>query len=496
MSSAPAAKNRSSRDVSTPPSAPFGVRTRAVVSGRWVAVAVGAALALSALSFFLFPVWLTPSRVVPPTAVVAAKPATPPVVQKSDPAETVRQRLAAEEAASRYRERQEALAQQGAKTWAAAEWTAAASRADEAAAAVRAREYALAIERYDDATRQLTAISEQAGTAFTRSLAAGEAALQARASAEAATAFQLALAIRPADKKAQHGLGRAQRLDEVLARLAAGESQESAGELQPARQEYAAAATLDPEFAPAKAALARVERRLAGQRLDQLMTQGLAQLQRSDWAGAERSFRAALKMRPDHPSAADGLARAREGLQHDTLTRLQREARNLETAERWEEALAAYRRAEAIDPAVDFAKRGIARSSRMIALQVRIEDYLAEPQRLYSSAVRDEARQLLASLDNEAATGPRMAESKRRLETALKRATTKITVRLASNNATEVTLYRVGRLGRFQDREVTLTPGTYTLVGSRPGYKDVRVELVVAPDSDPPRVFIACEERV
>lgn len=69
-------------------------------------------------------------------------------------------------------------------------------------------------------------------------------------------------------------------------------------------------------------------------------------------------------------------------------------------------------------------------------------------------------------------------------------------MRLTSDNATEVTLYRVGRLGRFQERAVTLTPGTYTLVGSRPGYRDVRVELVVAPDSEPPRIFIACEERV
>jgi tetratricopeptide (TPR) repeat protein len=266
--------------------------------------------------------------------------------------------------------------------------------------------------------------------------------------------------------------------------------------LEPARQEYAAAAALDPEFAPARAALTRVDRRLAAQRFDQLMTRGLAHLQRSDWSGAERSFSAALKTRPGHPSAADGLARAKEGLQRDTLARLQREARDLEAAERWEEARAAYRRAEAIDPTIDFARQGIARSSRMIAFRARIDGYLVEPQRLYSASVRDEARQFLAALDNETAGGPRLAEGKRRLETALKRATTKITVRLASDNATEVTLYRVGRLGRFQERAVTLTPGTYTLVGSRPGYRDVRVELVVAPDSDPPRVFIACEERV
>jgi len=33
-------------------------------------------------------------------------------------------------------------------------------------------------------------------------------------------------------------------------------------------------------------------------------------------------------------------------------------------------------------------------------------------------------------------------------------------------------------------------------VGSRPGYKDIRVEVVVDPDSPTPRVFVACEERV
>lgn len=495
MSSAHPAKNGSNRDTSLPPSIPIGVRTHAVVSGRWVAVALSAALGLTALVFFLLPAWLSPPNDTPPPVVVS-KPVAPAATRTVDPAETVHQRLAAEEAASRYREKSKALAQQGAATWASADWAAATARGDEAATAVAAREYARAIERYDDASRQLTAIAGQAAPVYARALAAGEAAIQDGASAEAVKAFQLALTIRPEDKKAKHGLGRAKRLDEVLARLAAGESRESAGALDPARVEYAAAAALDPEFASAKAALTRINGRLAARRFDQLMTQGLAHLERSNWSGAKRSFSTALKMRPAHPSATDGLARAKEGLQHDALARLQREARDLEAAERWEEALTAYRRAEAIDPTVDFARQGIARGVRMIALHARIDGYLTEPQRLYSASVRDEARRFLASLDNEAAGGARFAQGKQRLETALKRATTKVIVRLASDNATEVTVYRVGRLGRFQDREVTLTPGTYTLVGSRPGYKDVRVELIVAPDSASPRIFIACEERV
>jgi hypothetical protein len=226
------------------------------------------------------------------------------------------------------------------------------------------------------------------------------------------------------------------------------------------------------------------------------MTDGLAQLERREWSAAEQSFGAALKLRPADPSATDGLARAKDGRQGDALAQLRQEAQALESAERWPDALAAHQRAAAIDPTVDFAREGRARSERMIALHARLDAYLANPSRLSSPRVRDEAQQLLALLERETSGGPRLAQSKQRLASALARAAATVTVVLASDNATEVTVQRVGPLGRFQSRELALAPGTYVLVGSRPGYKDVRVEVTVDPDSPPPRVFIACEERV
>jgi tetratricopeptide (TPR) repeat protein len=265
---------------------------------------------------------------------------------------------------------------------------------------------------------------------------------------------------------------------------------------EPERAASAPAASPEPKSVLAPAGPARTESRPAGQRFEDVMTRGLAQLERSDWAGAEQSFSAALKLRPSDRSAADGLARAKEGGQRDALARLQQEAQASESAERWEEALAAYQRAAAIDPAVDFARQGAAAAERMVQLHARLDVYLAGPERLYSPRVREEAQQLLATVERETAAGPRLTQARERLAAALKRATTPITVQLASDNATEVTLFRVGPLGRFQDREIALTPGTYTLVGSRPGYKDVRVEVIVDPDSPAPRVYVACQERV
>jgi hypothetical protein len=375
MSSAPPAPGNSSSNVSPPPSVPIGVRTRAVVSGRWVAAALIAALGLTAAIFFMLPARVPSGpRVAPPDA---APPSPPRAASPAgDAAETVRQRLLVKEAES---------------------------------------------------------------------------------------------------KKAQQGLIRAETSDEVRARPPA----------------------VDPADKATKPEQARADGRLAEQQFDRLMTRGLGQLERSDWPGAEQSFSAALKLRPADRPAADGLARAKEGGQRDALVRLQREAQGFESEERWEEALAAYQRAAAIEPGVDFARQGAARAERMIRLHARLDGYLAKPERLYSPRVREEAQQFLAALDREeAAAGPRISQERQRLEAALKRATTKVTVRLASDNATEVTLQRVGPLGRFQDREVALTPGTYTLVGSRPGYKDVRVEVTVDPDAPAQRVFVACEERV
>lgn len=165
MSSVQPAKSGPNRDASLPPSIPIGVRTHAVVSGRWVAVALSAALGLTALVFFLLPAWLSPPDNTQLPPVVVSKPAPPAAPRTTDPAETVRQRLGAEEAASRYREKSQALAQQGAAMWASEDWAAATARGDEAATAVVARDYARAIKIYDDASRQLTAIAGQAAAA-------------------------------------------------------------------------------------------------------------------------------------------------------------------------------------------------------------------------------------------------------------------------------------------------------------------------------------------
>jgi hypothetical protein len=69
-------------------------------------------------------------------------------------------------------------------------------------------------------------------------------------------------------------------------------------------------------------------------------------------------------------------------------------------------------------------------------------------------------------------------------------------VRLTSDELTTVTLYRVGTLGAFSSRDVELRPGTYTVIGSRDGYRDVRETFTVRPGGSLPPINVICLEPI
>jgi hypothetical protein len=69
-------------------------------------------------------------------------------------------------------------------------------------------------------------------------------------------------------------------------------------------------------------------------------------------------------------------------------------------------------------------------------------------------------------------------------------------VELVSDGETQVTVFRVGRLGSFERRELELRPGTYTVMGSRVGYRDVRIDFRVAPEIELEPIVVRCEEPI
>ena len=82
------------------------------------------------------------------------------------------------------------------------------------------------------------------------------------------------------------------------------------------------------------------------------------------------------------------------------------------------------------------------------------------------------------------------------LQSLISQASTPVPVQLRSDGETEVAIYHVGKLGRFVQHQLQLLPGTYTVIGSRQGYRDVRKQMTVAPGSASVSQQIVCEERI
>ena len=73
---------------------------------------------------------------------------------------------------------------------------------------------------------------------------------------------------------------------------------------------------------------------------------------------------------------------------------------------------------------------------------------------------------------------------------------TPVAVTLSSDGETEVAIYHVGKLGQFTRHRLELLPGSYTVVGTRNGYRDVRKTLSVSPGHADASLQVICGEQI
>jgi tetratricopeptide (TPR) repeat protein len=405
-------------------------------------------------------------------------------------------RSAAEESLTDFVALTASLEAQDVASWAADPFAEAQQRAREAEHMLRDRLYRDAADRMAEAVDALRQLELRGQSLFEEALRAGAIALEAGSAADAREQFGIGLRIRPGDRVAEAGLARAETIEEAFALLLAGSELEESGQLEAARDRYEAGVALDPELQSLHMALARVREQLTRRAFETAMSNGFAALSDARYGRAEAAFREALRIRPGAPSARDGLAQAVESARTREVARHGERADQFETEERWHEALAEYEAALTLDPDVGFAQQGSARTRQRAELSDALDAFLNAPQRLSAKDVRSEAARTLARADTVRTPGPVLRSQIDSLAKLLHDMSTPVLVELVSDAETEVLVYHVGRLGRFEARRLELTPGRYTVVGTRAGYRDFRTEFTVGAGHSPPPVVVRCEEKI
>ena len=226
------------------------------------------------------------------------------------------------------------------------------------------------------------------------------------------------------------------------------------------------------------------------------MSEAQAAFDRGDWPAARQGLARAAALQQGSPAVADARRRIEEAERTAALARQREVARGYEAQEDWRRALAEYEAALKLDPTVAFALEGQERSALRAALAEKLDFHIGHPLRLATDVVAREAELLLQQAREIDSPGPRHRRQVAALESALVEVRTPVAVVLESDGETQVVVHKVGRLGAFERKTLDLKPGTYTVIGTRSGYRDVRRQLVVKPAAAPPPLQVRCEEAI
>jgi tetratricopeptide (TPR) repeat protein len=388
------------------------------------------------------------------------------------------------------------LEARSAARWGGAEWIAYDELGRTSDQALLADEYAKAVDSYTAALAAGTALLARAEQITASALATARQALQAGNAALAREQYDLVLGIEPDNAEALAGRTRAERLPEALALVARAEELRRQQSLEEAAELYREVLTLDSEWAPARTALEEINAALASQRLETLLSRGYSALAEEEYAEARGHFEAALALAPGSKSAADGLAQAEQGQKLATIALAEARALAFERREMWPEAIGVYEAALTADATLDFARTGLERARARADLDIKLETLLASPNLLFTDSVLADAGRIADEARELAAPESRIGGQVARLDELIRLASTPVTVELTSDELTEVTVYRVGPLGAFATKAVQVRPGTYTAIGSRDGYRDVRETFTVLPGRALSPIRIVCTEPI
>lgn len=461
------------------------------------------------LVFFWLPgrVGQAPAPAVAPPAAQTAESGQPsggakqttPQPDEASPwsdAQLAKLRKEAQDVLANLLESQEQLEALGVELWAGEEFEQAQVFAQQGDAQYRDRLFVDATASYEQGVEAMQTLLDTVPTVLARLLAEAQEAIEAGDREAAQSALLIAQAIEPDNAQLATLTARTALLDQLMTLMAQAETAEEARDLASAQTLLKQANALDPLHQRVQSELERVTAAYIRLQFNRAMSDGYVALNQNQFNSANTAFRQAAKLVSGSPEAASALQEVQVAQTAYRLSTLQDLGKVAQANEQWKDAVSAYEEALKIDANIFFAQEGLKRSGTRAKLDEKFSAAIDEPSRLADIAVAEATENLLRQAASITPKGPVLSRQMSQLETLLKQANTARPLTLTSDGETEVIVYKVARLGQFQQRTLTLRPGEYTAVGTRNGFRDVRVTFNLSHDGPLPAVVISCTENI
>ena len=382
------------------------------------------------------------------------------------------------------------------EAWGQEDYEAALSTASIGDEYYRTQEFDLATESYSNGSNALAELIESVPNVLAQLLIDAENALTASDTQTAQDRYSLALVLQPDNEDAQIGLARAQVLDEVLALMDQAEDLFDDGELEAARDLYEQIVGLDSYNEAAPQRISEIDAQIRENEFSAIMSEGYALLQADDPELAIATFQRAAAMGINQQQAQAAIQQTETQVANAQINGFQQEITAAEANERWQDAVDAYDQVLEIDANLLFAIQGQELANQRATLNQLLVNAIEAPERLSENDVYEEnLRYYFIGRDIEN-PGPVLSAQLDELQVLLENSQVTIDIDFISDTFTEVTLLKIGDLGKFEQTSMALKPGNYVAVGRRPGYRDVREEFTVGFGHTPDSVVVQCIERV
>ena len=448
---------------------------------------------------FVLPKFVTaPTRVEQPVAPATSQPAAETNIQvpTKGPEQFAASRALSQELFGQILELVSTLESANVEAWAARDFSAAKSEIETGEKAYGEQRYADAVKIYTGVAQELRSLDTRAAAVMTESVDGGFMHINSGRSELARAAFLLALSINPAHSEAAQGLARAETLDQVLALLNEARDHEDLNELDAAIERYAEALELDQQAPGAQAAIAKIKRTQGNIAYNRLMSAGFTAFDKKQNSQALSAFSRATKLRPNAEEAKEAMAQVGNRILANKISRKMSAAIESEKQEKWTDAAEHYRAAAKLDIELDGATASANRADGRALLDRQLNSIIGRPHRLADDAVYKEALAIQSRAVSTRPVGSRLSRQLKKLAHAMKVARTPIPVTFVSDNATDVSLYKVGPLGLFDQRSIDILPGHYVVAGRRVGFRDVRVEFDVSAEHQNAAITVRCEQKL
>ena len=416
--------------------------------------------------------------------------------QTINPAKRALEKEKAEKALEAFLKLKEVIQEKGVAEWGGKEYEEMTSLSREADEGFMDQKFLDAAEKYSQAGRKAAELADTTQAVFQRLFEEGRKAFEEGDSNIAQKKFRMALMIEPLSDPAQRNLERAEKLDAVNRLIESGKTHEKNDRFAFAHTDYREALKLDPESKEAQKALNRMKERIVGQQFQKLISDGLTAYHDGCYQSARAQLLRAKSFRPDSREVQNALLQVDEAIRLAKIEKLRQNALTAEHTEDWDKALRGYLAVLKIDPNISFAVQGKERALEHIRIAKRIQFFLQKPDVMESKPQLQNAILVIEEAQSLQPMGPQLSQRLDKLKALVDAARTPVKVMIESDNLTEVAVYKVGKLGRFATRELSLRPGSYTVVGSRDGYKDVRRKIIVKPRSKAVRMTVICKNKV